>query len=525
MLLAFFGFSTAAAKSRAFVDFGGKYIKICVSNRSGRVQCAHSDSDPFPAAVATTPDAPTTPKYLKSLFDGKDVVIGSRALRVLDGNQSAGTRFLGAVYGRSTAYLRANRELFCLDANATMSDVPPPWLLVRFFQKFESEYPGINKTVVLASPHTSLWVREQLTLAGTLGLLKTVRVYDQSLIYLRMAAASPKKNGMTVRMLFLDFGAFSAKAVMVAITNSKTGAVRWANVSGYAFSEDAGLEPLALRLSRRMKVDRHRLAGNLSEIENPDPLFEEEIDRIVRWSTGGLVVQEVQLVGGGANYSWVYNLVRRIIVNQSIPVKRRYNSLNALAYSGAKELRKVRLTKYEGGLWSIYFSQKSRQIELKTPMGSMVTHFAVANIRKAKFNLTTDSASIAASQSEVFGSYEIVNFTNTSLMLGQPIAASFNLKWSTPHVSECTLCGTNKCVTTKVTPLMSAEYEFVRALGPRFGESLIHALLEIVLSSSESKTSSGSSSARTNSSSTLDSLLKGLSLDDLDTDLLGGLLG
>jgi hypothetical protein len=434
------------------IDFGGKYVKVRYSPNTKRADWPPFNLSIIPSAIAyigRDPICGVKAWKLKALED--DFVVQDAALTAIAANASLGTQFLGAVFGRSPAYLRAHPGLFGLDANAIVACAPPQLLLERFLQSIAPYAADVKKVIVLVSPHISLPIRDQIQASGRRIFEKKTEVLDHTVVYQKLVAAATSSSWKHT-LLFLDFGAFSAKATAIQMTKGFFGLWSQPNVTGYEFSEDAGLEALALRLSQKMNAEREKVVANLPQIENGDPLFEEEVRRIIQWSTHGELLSEVQLLGGGANFAWIEKLVKSIVANRSIPILHNFSAIDAMASFMERDVGDQLPTKPRDvpGI-SLYVCHRKERFQIKAAIGTIVRYFAFGNIEKGTFSIETDADRVGRGYPTRVTEYEIQNISSISPPLGAGLTMSCRAITKHPYVKRCTLCGDIKCA------LVSAE--------------------------------------------------------------------
>jgi hypothetical protein len=282
------------------------------------------------------------------------------------------------------------------------------------------------------------------------------------MVYAKMAIENASLLGQDT-VLYLDFGGFSAKAT--TIRRSKVLIWSSTNITGYEFSEDAGLEAFALRRSRKLNVDRNEVVASLSQIERGDPLFEEEVRRVIQSSTDGAILSEVQMLGGGANFTWINKLVRSIISNTSIPILHKFSAVDAIAnFTAAEFTTGNRMKSFDVPGIPLYVSHGERRIQIKPAIGAPIPYFSFRGVENATFEISTNADRVGRGYETLVGRYEIANLSDIAETVRSGLTVSCRMRMRGSYRPVCTLCGDHGCTVPDVKVVKSGESDMIAAL-------------------------------------------------------------
>lgn len=300
------------------IDFGGKFLKgglhySLLNNFSylNKNDDCNSSNDCYliPNSISAAVDD------MMLYNQSKDAIkIGIEAFTKVSKSNLLGIQYFGAIFNRKRSFISSNCDFFNTDSNVTLSDLPLFWYLSQFFSKYQEKTLADDLVIILPAYTTDL-TREEIEVANNNSFKKITFIKDSEIIQKVHSNLFQNNNGKNV--LYLDFGAFSAKATVINQNNE---------IVSYDFNEECGIEKVAYRQSikaqdnNKKKIDNHIFNARneaykfISSGDFYDEIFEKNLNDLIENSitNSNFVIDEFVLVGGGCQLPFVIKTVEKV---------------------------------------------------------------------------------------------------------------------------------------------------------------------------------------------------------------------
>lgn len=477
-----FFFLVVAAISRTLaLDFGGKYLKGAIVENDGTVMYLKNLEVPslaIPGAITSQLSGPLSMENIKHAIKIDGVSIGYAALKLIEKNRTRGVPFLGATFGKDISYLKANHDLLGIDKNATFGGLPPSWYFLRLLAAFESWHGRFEEILLVLPFSTPVYTRGHLRILGAF-LGKRLQIITDTEAYgLAIAKILQPKLGVgqSAVSMIVDVGAFALKVQLIKTSRTDPKSRLQTTFQRGMFSEDAGLEAIAHRISVAEGIKRKKAVKSLEKASDPDPVFRSEFLRIAEALKLEDVpkIEFVQVVGGGARYKWVEKVIREGI-GGGIPVLFNINQITGLM-DAAVEVVGQEISSETMLAYPLYVTHGNARIELFTDDTALFQNIAFPYTGDLFVNLTTDSKCIPRGFDTTMYVFRL-DVNQTKIEKEANLIFSATCKFGTPMLHAASLCSNRVCYPVEVLDMhkgeVAAVLEMSKAVDPESARQLL----------------------------------------------------
>ncbi|OHS97050.1 hypothetical protein TRFO_36766 [Tritrichomonas foetus] len=300
------------------------------------------------------------------------IKIGDEALEKAHKNQYLGIEFFGTIFNRQKKEISKFHELYNVDKNVTLSDFPLFWYLNQYLLRLKNLTLTDELTIILPGYTTeSTFVNISLANERNNTFQKLEILKDYEILFNQYKRSQMKSGNQKKKVLFIDFGAFSAKATL--ISDNK--------ILGYNFCEKCGMEELAFELSKKENITRKDAYEKMNNIDFTKLSIFEEFKLNVQNEIFEKInideVDEIQLVGGGCDYPFIRTAIGLITTK---PFLRSFSSFSFLIDGYIENIQNYQKIEYRPFNLLVEYNGARHKPEVGENLGHFVTNATIAII-------------------------------------------------------------------------------------------------------------------------------------------------
>ena len=297
------------SKRKLVVDFGSKYLKGGIIDENGKFTQLNEN-------LSMSSISASIDDFIKTNATLDSIKIGKSAYEKSLQNEYFGIEFFGAVFSNENkSYLSENHLLYHFDKNVTLSDYPLFWYMSKFLLKLKEHTKTDSLFMILPGFHTQrTFDLIQLANANITSNYTLVDSFNETFDDItivtdyNLISANQKRISPSKASLFIDVGAFSSKATLIAN----------GNIQQYIFCEDCGVERVAFRLADKENISRidayEKMKSSDFNDENFSINFEAKIINQFQKSEFFEQVKEIVVFGGGSEFGFIRQVLGKFRV-------------------------------------------------------------------------------------------------------------------------------------------------------------------------------------------------------------------